>query len=166
MKRGICVFLAGVMLAGMILSFTACRAQKAFYGLQEAYESKMLSYEDLQSIKYYSLNAYPEPLTAEEDTAIRQSFVDNFDAIKKDFKDTENLSLKGLEYSSPDELEIANYYGKYNGCYVICIELYFSALAAVWSFEIEDLTFYFGAGYYIFVWTNPEAIEFSLQATT
>ena len=160
MRKFFFVFLAGIMLAVTGLGLAACRAQKAFYGLQEAYESKMLSYEDLQSIKYYSLNAYPEPFTAEEDTAIRQSFVDNFDAIKKDFKDTENLSLKGLEYSSLDELEIANYYGKYNGCYVICIELYFSALNAVWSFEIENIRFYFGAGYYIFVWTNPERIEF------
>lgn len=155
MKRAIGILLAGVLCAAMCIGLAGCKGQKAFYTLEEAYEAELLTYEDLQQI-YYLRNDEEAPrltLTAEEDAAIRQSFFDNSQEIK------EQLGLGGA-YSSPDEIKIDWYGGCYRGNYVVYIVVFVSAPQAVLSDKIEDLTFYHAYGVYIFVWTNPEEIEF------
>ena len=155
MKRAIGILLAGVLCAAMCIGLAGCGGQKAFYTLEEAYEAELLTYEDLQQI-YYLRNDEEAPrltLTAEEDAAIRQSFFDNSQEIK------EQLGLGGA-YSSPDEIKIYRYCGSYHEKYVVDIMVYDSDLQAIWSTQIEDLTFYTPDGVYTFIWTNQEEIEF------
>ena len=154
MKKLFFALLAGAMLLAMGLSLTACGGQKAFYSLQEAYESGIISYEDLKQIHAnQQVGSEPLYLTEEEDAAIRQSFFENSQEIAEEYH-------MRLEYSSADEIEILTYEGCYHGYYAVRVKAYESALTNVWTYRVEGLTFYRADGTYTLIWTNPEGIVF------
>ena len=159
MKKLFSALLAGAMLLAMGLSLAACGGQKAFYTLQEAYEKGIISYEDLKQIHEEHKNGseFP-PLSAEEDVAIRQSIFENSQEIAKAL--SSDLGNIDLEFSSPDEIEILSFYGCFQGCYVVYVLAFESALTALWSFEVEDVEFSCPYWNFILVWTNPEGIVF------
>ena len=155
MKKLFSALLAGAMLLAMGLSLAACGGQKAFYSLQEAYESGIISYEDLKQIHAnQQVGSEPLYLTEEEDAAIRQSFFENSQEIAED------LNMSGLKYSSADEIEILTYEGCYHGYYAVRVKAFESVLAHVLSYTVKDLTFYYTDGTYTWIWTNPEGIVF------
>ena len=65
--------------------------------------------------------------------------------------------------------QILEYYGEYNGVSVLYVEIGFHMFMISEEYCVGEYTFYpcypWHLSYYL-VWTNPEAIEFSLQATT
>ena len=155
MKKLFSALLAGAVLLAMGLSLTACGGQKAFYTLQEAYESGIISYEDLKQIHAnQQVGSEPLYLTEEEDAAIRQSFFENSQEIAED------LNMSGLKYSSADEIEILTYEGCYHGYYAVRVKAFESELAHVLSYKVKDLTFYYTDSTYTWIWTNPEGIVF------
>lgn len=81
-----------------------------FYSLKEAYESELLSKEDLKNIAgyYNELTSCAIPLDEEIENAIKESAV-------KDERE------QGFE-AKADDFIILSYYGKYQDCYVIRIK--------------------------------------------
>ena len=155
MKRAIGILLAGVLCAAMCIGLAGCGGQKAFYTLEEAYEAELLTYEDLQQIHHFhQVEPYPTSLTVEESDAIQQSFFENSEDI------LENMGLKNIKFESPDEINVLWFYGCYEGYYAIAIKIYDSDIAALDQLEIAGLEFMYSYGIHIFIWTNPDGIEF------
>lgn len=80
----------------------------SFYSLQTAYTNKKLTIENIQSISTAQLDV--AQLGIKEQLAIKTSYLN---LIKKEEKYAENFSI--------EDITIINYYGEYNGCYVLQI---------------------------------------------
>ena len=158
MKKGISILLAALLSAAMCVSLAGCKEpeeQKAFYTLKEAYENGLITYEDLEEIYRIRNDGEENPLlSADEERAICQSFFDNFHII------IQEEEVYGPEIEKQEDVEIVEFDGLYHGYYALTMTWFYSPITAVPRYEIADFVFYTHPNEYLFVWTNPEGLEF------
>ena len=153
----------------MLLSFAACRDKRQFYTLLEAYNEGLITDADLGAIKAYDGESVT--FTEESREMFRAQLLEHFDDLKgtlyyaegeKDMYSYLKNWLEQKEYYP----QILEYYGEYNGVSVLYVEIGFHMFMISEEYCVGEYTFYPWHLSYYLVWTNPEAIEFSLQATT
>lgn len=98
-----------------------------FYSLQEAYENKLLTSEDLQSVADYhnNGNVYPKEL----DDSVTQQIKNLAAYNSRNDKHSPVLEAKA------DDYEILKYYGNFNDCYAVVLNHPYTEVPAV---EIDE----------------------------
>lgn len=113
-------------------------SEGTFYSLQEAYDHGWLTQGDLQIIANYHNNGIPYPEILSEDTA---------KSIKKDWaqKLTNDNPDSGKKITEED-IDIQKYYGTYNECAIIIVDLIdanYIDVDSSYTIEIDNVTFNF-----------------------
>ena len=98
----------------LLFAFVGCsnKSKMECYGLEEAFESGLITHDDLESIAYY-LNEfvdYPEPLDKGIATAIKRAYAKE---LRKEGKDFASATAKDVMFLA------RGYFGEYNGCYAV-----------------------------------------------
>lgn len=144
MKKSISIFMVLTLILGLSIVCGCNTVKGSFYTLKEAYENEWLSTSDLQNIAYYyhmhtmqedkiSSDFTAQPLTPEtlEDKIVA--------GIKKTYREENDIPISKMKL-----INLAAYYGTYNGCVAIEIsDTYFQCdLLFIPEYEVGGVTFY------------------------
>lgn len=123
------------------------RKHGEFYTLEEAYNSGLLTKENLEEIAYYVNNSmrYPEALDGKIEKKIKND-------MAYEIRHVEKAAVKNAK---PDGFEVKKYYGEYNGNYVVLMEsIYYDNLTVITEITVEGITFVFSTSNTASVWTE------------
>lgn len=138
-----------------IFSLGACKEEVndlgSFYSVERAYNEKLLSKSDLESIAYYHkyyliMSTIPEPLSVDIENLIKEAWV-----LKLQTR------TSGTKYpdATTNDVTISGYYGKYNNCYAVMLtDVYTSYTAALRNVEIDGVVFNYRDGNSILIWVQ------------
>ena len=141
----------------MLFSLAACREDESvgeFYSLQEAYDNKLLTVQDLMSIAYYhgslggvSGDFIPTPkeseiLDAELSNKIRNVFFELYVEPHVDEYDIVTIN----------DVEVSVYYGTYNSAVAVMMKDNFGSAGAIREIIVADITFTYNSGNDIIIW--------------
>lgn len=133
-------FISCAILAGVLFISMGCTTNKRkILTLSEAFNQKLLTASDLETIAYYhnddSMPVYPESLNEKIEKKIKRDF------------------LKAVNSSDTEENVSVVYYGTYNNCVVALITYKDLGKFAVSPTEtVSESTFYYVDNQRIFVW--------------
>lgn len=158
MKKAIMIILFVVS----IFSLTSCKQENnnsgSFYSIKEAYEQKLLSRIDLESISNHhdsSFNLSFVPITLDENIEME---------IKEDYllglKSRTNLEGTLLyPEATIDDVSILGYYGEYNNCYAVMMtDVYTEYTLALRNIKVGGVEFNYRDGNSILVWKGIKIV--------
>ncbi len=156
------VFFVFVLIILCVCIFSSCAlfvSRGEFISLQKAYDTGIITKEDLKSIAYYQNGdnrgidnenfvpnkKTPETLSAETEKAIKETRAYN---LRKN-----SLSGISTKMAKADDVEIFKYYGTYNNYVAVMLfDAFTDYDQALWEIEIDGVVFYYKNGNRIFLW--------------
>lgn len=177
MRKFFSVFLAGIMLAVMGLGVTACKWNRQFYTLLEAYNEGLITDADLGAINAYEGESVT--FTEESREMFRAQLLEHFDDLKGTLyytyytegeediypylKEDMYPLLKDALKNNVHYPKIIQYYGEYGGASVLYVELLYNMFMISCEYYVGEYKFFTWLYSFYLVWTNPEEMEFSLR---
>ena len=167
MRKFFSVFLAGIMLAVMGVGLAACKRNRQFYTLLEAYNEGLITDADLEAITKAD-EEDPVTFTEESQEMFKTQLLEHFDDLKGTlyYAEGEEDMYSFLKRALKDNVyypNIIQYYGECGGAIVLYVELLHNMFMIYQYYYVGEYKFFTWYNSFYLVWTNPEEMEFSLR---